>query len=196
MGQSYIGNFLEFVINISFGLYIFLVLLRFLLQLVRADFRNPITQMLLRATNPPLRPLRRLIPGLGGVDMAAVFLLLLLQFAQIIIVGLLPGRSVIAPPGLFLLALGLLIDHVVWLYVFSIAIQVIISWINPAAYHQPLGMLVLQLNEPFLRPLRRKIAPLSGFDITPILFIVILMAVHFLLAAPLIDLGAAPHFRP
>jgi YggT family protein len=196
MGQSYLGNFLEFVINLGFGLYIFLVLLRFVLQLARADFRNPVAQMLLRATNPPLRPMRRLIPGLGGVDMAAVILLLLLQFGQLIIIGLLPGRSVIAPPEIFLLALGLLIDHVVWLYVFSIAIQVIISWVNPSAYHQPLGMLVLQLNEPLLRPLRRIFAPLSGFDITPIIFIVILMAVHFLLAAPLIDLGAAPHFRP
>ncbi len=195
MGQSYIGNFLAFVINLGFGLYIFLVLLRFLLQLVRADFRNPVTHMLVRATNPPLRPLRRIIPGLGGVDMAAVILLLVLQFGQIIIIGLLPGHSAIAPPGIFFLAIGLLVDHIVWLYVFSIAIQVIISWINPAAYQQPLGMLVLQLNEPFLRRLRRKLPALSGFDITPIIFIVLLMAVHFLLAAPLIDLGAPAYLR-
>lgn len=196
MGQSYIGNFLEFVINLAFGLYIFLVLLRFLLQLVRADFRNPVAQMVLRATNPALRPLRRLIPGLGGVDFAAVILLLLLQFGELIIIGLLPARHIIAPPGIILYALGLLIDQIVWLYVFSIAIQVIISWVNPTTYHQPLGSLVLQLNEPLLRPLRRKIGPLSGFDITPIILLIILMAVHFLLAAPLIDTGAAPHFRP
>ena len=195
MGQSYIGDFLAFVINLGFGLYIFLVLLRFLLQLVRADFRNPVIQMLVRATNPPLRPLRRIIPGLGGVDMAAVILLLLLQFGQIIIIGLLPGHSAVAPPGFFFLAIGLLIDHIVWLYVFSIAIQVIISWVNPTTYQQPLGILVLQLNEPFLRPLRRKLPPLSGFDITPIIFVVLLMAVHFLLAAPLIDLGAPAYLR-
>ncbi len=196
MGQSYIGNFLEFVISLAFGLYIFLVMLRFVLQLARADFRNPVAQMVVRATNPALRPLRRFIPGLGGVDIAAIILLLLLQFGELLIIGLLPGRSILSPPGILFYALGLLIDHVVWLYVFSIAIQVIISWVNPTAYHQPLGMLVLQLNEPLLRPLRRKIAPLSGFDISPIIFIVILMAVHFLLAAPLIDLGIAPRLLP
>lgn len=189
MGLGYVGNFLEFLINITFGIFIFLVLLRFILQLVRANFHNPLAQMLVKVTNPVLRPLRRIIPGLGGIDFASIVLLLVLQTAQVILIGLLPGRSVIAPPGLFLLVLGLLIDHVVWLYMFTVIIQVLIGWINPMAYHQPAGQLLLQINEPWLRPLRRKFEPINGFDISPILFIIILMAVHFMIATPLLDLG-------
>ncbi|MBI3563258.1 MAG: YggT family protein [Gammaproteobacteria bacterium] len=193
MAQSYIGNFLEFIISLGFSLYIFLVLLRFLLQLVRADFRNPVAQMLLVTTNPLLRPLRRIIPGWGGIDLAALILLVFLQVIQLTIIGLLPNRSMVMPPGLFLLVLGLLIDHVVWLYFFTVTIQVVISWINPMAYHQPIGVMLLQLNEPLLRPLRRKFSMVNGLDISPILFMVILMAIHFLVAAPLIDQGALPH---
>lgn len=195
MGQSYIGNFLEFLINIVFSLYIFFVLARFLLQLVRADFYNPVAEMLVKITNPLLRPLRRVIPGFGGIDLAAIILLILLQTVQVIITGLLPARSVIMPPGLFILVLGLLIDHVVWLYFFTVLILVLISWINPMAYQQPLGRLVVQLNEPLLRPLRKKFNPLEGFDLSPIILVVILMAIHFLIASPLIDLGATPHIR-
>jgi YggT family protein len=194
-GGHYVGNFLEFLISLVFGIYMLLVMLRFLFQLVRADFYNPLSQFVVRATSPVLRPMRRLIPGIGGIDVAALVLLLALQFAEVLLIGLLPGRSL--PPGIGILALvvGLLIKAFIYLYFFSILIQVVLSWINPMAYHHPVGQLVVQLNEPLMRPIRRLLPPMGGLDLSPMVAIVILAAFLFLLANPLIDFATISRYR-
>ena len=79
MNNPYLSNAAVYLIDTVFSLYMLLVMLRFLLQVVRADFYNPICQFIVKATNPPLRPLRRVIPGVGGIDLASVILLLVLQ---------------------------------------------------------------------------------------------------------------------
>lgn len=195
--MGHVGDFLEFIVKAVFWLYMLLVMLRFLLQLVRANFHNTFAQFVISATNPVLRPLRRIIPGLGGIDLAALILLFVLQLLEIVLIGLLPGPQHHIPdsPGLFLLAIGLLIDQFVFFYVVSTAVQAILSWVNPVAFHHPVGSLVLQLNEPLLRPLRSKFKPINGLDISPMILLVMLMAVHYLIAAPLIDATAFPRLR-
>ena len=94
MGSSYLTNPLAFLVQVLFGAYILVVMLRFLLQLVRADFYNPVSQFAVKVTNPLLRPLRRVIPGVGGIDFASLVLMWLLQAVELVLILLISGASV------------------------------------------------------------------------------------------------------
>jgi YggT family protein len=188
--NGYVLNFLLFVVGIVFGILIFSVLLRLVLQLVRADFYNPISQFMVRMTNPILLPLRRIIPGFFRIDMAAVVLLVLLEALEIVVTHLLQGIGLHTPLLFLAELLGMIIQHTAQLFFFSILILVVLSWINPGASYHPIGQLVHQIAEPLLRPARKILPPLNGIDLSPILAIIFLAAIMFLVAAPLIDL---PH---
>lgn len=188
--MSYVTGFLTFVVQIVFGLLIFLVMARFILQLVRADFYNPISQMFLKVTDPLLRPLRRVIPGLFGIDMAAVVLLLILQTLELVFIHLLRGMGLHGPLLFSIEAIGNLVAHAAQLYIICIFIIIIMSWINPAASHHPLVRVAGQITAPLMRPARRVLPPVGGFDFSPILALILVFAVLFLVAAPLMDL---PH---
>ena len=128
--NGYVLSFLLFVVGIVFGLLIFTVLLRLVLQIVRADFYNPISQFLLRITNPMLLPLRRIIPGLFGIDMAAVVLLVILEALEIVVTHLLQGSGLHTPLLFLAELLGMIIQHTAQLFFISILIMVVISWIS------------------------------------------------------------------
>ena len=187
MGGGYFGNAGVFLINTVFGLYILIVMLRFLLQLVRGDFYNPVSQFLVKATSPVLVPLRRIIPGLFGIDFAAVFLLLVLQIMQLVLVGLVKGYA-FQPLGLVVMSIAELASLTLNIFFFSILIQVILSWVNPGTYN-PVTALVYGLNEPLLRPARRLIPPVSGFDFSPLVVGVALKLVEMTLIAWLVNTG-------
>ena len=93
MGSDYLSNPLIFLIQLLFGLYILVVMLRFLLQLTRADFYNPISQFIVKATSPLLNPLRRVIPGMAGIDLAAVVLMWLLQTIELALIVMISGMG-------------------------------------------------------------------------------------------------------
>lgn len=189
MGGNYVGNAATFLIETLFFLYILIVMLRFLLQLVRADFYNPISQFLVKATQPPLGMLRRVIPGLAGIDLSSVVLMLVLKFVELwVIFGLLghaPGAG-----GLIVLSIAELLALAINVFIFSIIIQVIVSWINPGTYN-PVMSLLHKLNEPLLAPARRYIPPISGLDLSPIAVLIGLQLVSILLVAPIRDMGRA-----
>lgn len=188
--NGYVINFLSFVVGIVFSILIFTVLLRLILQIVRADFYNPISQFLLKMTNPLLLPLRRIIPGLFGIDMAAVVLLVIIVALEIVVTHLLLGVSLHSPLLFMSELLGKLIQYTSQLFFYSIIIMVVISWINPRASYHPIGQLVHQITEPLLRPARKILPPFNGIDLSPILVVIFLAAIQFLVAAPLVDL---PH---
>jgi len=170
---------LTFLITALFDLYILAVMLRFLLGAVRADFYNPVSQFLVRITNPLLVPLRKLIPGIRNFDTASLVLMLLLQLIALTIVVLL--RGTIPPiPTLVLAAAGKLLLLLINVYFFCIIIQVIISWINPGTYNPVLGLLH-SITQPLLRPVQRLIPPVSGIDISPVFVIIGLQALRMLL---------------
>lgn len=189
MGGSYVGNAATFLIETLFGLYILVVMLRFLLQWVRADFYNPISQFIVKATQPPLRPLRQIIPGASGVDLASVVLMMILKFVELWLVTRLLGISP-SIAGLSMLSFAELLGLLVNVFVFSILIQVIISWVNPGVYN-PVTSLLHSLNEPLLAPARRLIPPISGLDLSPIAVIIGLQLVSMLLVAPIRDAARA-----
>lgn len=191
--MGYFGNAAVFLIQTVFGLYILAVLLRFLLQWVHADFYNPVSQFLVKMTTPLLRPLRRVIPGFGGIDVASVVLMLVLQIIELALVALLLNQPM-SVSGLLVLAVAALLALLIKVFFFSILIQVILSWVRPGD-HSPVSLLLYQLNEPLLAPARRIIPTFSGLDLSPILVLVLLQLSLMIIVAPLQDFGGMLSLR-
>lgn len=188
MGGGSIGEALIYLISTVFGLYLLAVALRFLLAQVRADFYNPISQFIVRVTDPPLRPLRRLIPGYGGIDWSSLLLLLALKMCELALTSLIAAGRMPALAGLVVLALGELVQLVIYIFMFAIFIQVLLSWVNPGAYN-PATVILYRLTEPLMRPARRLLPPAGGIDFSPILVLMGLQLAIILLAKPLIRFG-------
>lgn len=167
---------LLFVINLVLTLFASVVLLRFFLQWVKADFYNPFCQFVMRMTNPLLLPLRRIIPGLFGLDIAALFLVFLTLALNLALVSLLVGT---APTYVFILTLLIkFIDLTLNLYFILIFMRAFMSF-SPHAMMNPLFIVLIQLTEPILRPVRRLIRPIHGFDLSPLVLIILIQAVLF-----------------
>ncbi len=185
--MPYLANAAQILLEFIFSILVGLIVLRVLLQLVRANFQNPICQFLYKASNPVLMPLRRIIPAwrrldLAGVVLAWVLLLLkrLLIFAML---GTLPSLA-----GLALIAFADLIGFVLMLMLILIIVRAILSFVASDSYH-PVVPLIHQLTEPVLKPVRKRMPVLGGLDLSPMLVLLAIMLLQALLVAPLLDLG-------
>lgn len=190
MGGGYLTNPLVFLIQVLFGAYTLVVMLRFLLQLVRADFYNPVSQFIVKATALPLRPLRRLIPALGGLDTASIVLMWLVKSVELMLILLISGGApnLLAPLAWAIPELiGLALD----VFLYAILIQVILSWVNPGGYNPVIG-LIDRLTDPLLRPARRLIPPMGGLDLSPMVVMIGLVLLKMLLLPPLQLLTGSP----
>ena len=167
-----LNDALIFIIQTLGSLYLLIVLMRFILQLVRANFYNPLCQFVVKATQPLLKPLRRVVPSMFGLDMSSLVLALLLQILLFAVVLLLKGflpYTVLLLPWALIGIFSLFLKILFW----SMIISVILSWVAPGS-HNPGAELVAQITEPVLAPFRRIIPNLGGLDISPIFaFIVI-----------------------
>ena len=190
MSGSYLTNPVIFLIQTLFGLYILAVMLRFLLQLVRADFYNPISQFLVKATNPPLKLFRRLIPGLGGIDLASLVLAWLLKSIEILLI-LAIGGSAANMLGSLLWALPELLNLLINIFLVGILIQVILSWVSPGNYNPAIGLLY-SLTAPVLRPAQKILPPMGGIDLSPMLVMIALFLLKMVLIDPLRDFIDSP----
>ena len=189
MDSTYLTNPLVFLVEVIFGLYLLIVLLRFLLQLVKADFYNPISQFIVKATSPALKPLRKVIPGFGGIDVASLVLAWIVATLKIFVIQLITAKS-----GLFLLALLLAIPAIVDLFfnifLFSILIMVILSWVSPGGYNPAIGLLY-SLTDPVMKPFRKIIPPMGGLDLSPMIVMVVIVLLQMLLIPPLQHMAVA-----
>ncbi|MFN7087535.1 MAG: YggT family protein [Burkholderiales bacterium] len=172
-----------FLIETAFGLFTIALLLRFYLQCVRASYRNPLAEFLNAITDFAVRPARRVIPGLWGLDLATLVLAWLAQFVEILLViqvkGLQPGSAIAnALLGLTLLALLLLAKLGLYIIMVAVVIQAVLSWINP---YSPVAPLLNAMTRPFLRVFQRLIPPVGNVDLSP-LFVII--ACQLLLMVP------------
>ena len=163
------------ILAIASTFYMTVVLLRFLLQLARADFYNPITQFVVKATNPPLRPLRRVIPGLGGIDGASLVLAVIIQALAffLILIALSGGIPAINPLTLLVWAVLNVLGLIVKIYFWSVIAVVVVSWIAPQSGH-PAIQLVAQITEPVMGPVRKIMPSMGGLDLSPIIVFLIL----------------------
>ncbi|MDH5325435.1 MAG: YggT family protein [Gammaproteobacteria bacterium] len=178
---AYAGNAGIFLIETIFGLYLVVVMLRFLFQFIRADFRNPVSQFIFKVTNPPLVPMRRFIPGFMGLDMSSLVLMLLLQALEIFLVKMVQSAP-LPMTNLLMLTVAELLQLLIYVYLFSILVQVILSWVNPGGYN-PVAAILYALNEPLLGRARRLMPPISGFDLSPIVVLIILQLLNMTIVA-------------
>ena len=161
-------------------LYLLVVILRFLLQLARADFYNPISQFAVKATNPVLIPLRKVIPGIYGIDLASVVLALLLNLLLTEASALVVYGQLINPlSALIWSAVGLL-SLTVSIFFWGLLIMVIASWLVPPGGNPALDLLH-QLVEPIVAPIRRIMPDMGGIDISPIFAFLALNIVRVLI---------------
>lgn len=182
-----------YVLQTLGSLYLLIVLLRFVLQLVRADFYNPLSQFAVKATKPLLNPLRKVIPGFGGLDLASLVLAILIQLLLMALTLLLMGQD-----------LGGLLGYLpIWatigvaalfvkIFFFALIASVILSWVAPHS-HNPGAQLVNQLCEPLLMPIRRILPNLGGLDISPIFAFIALNLVDMLVIKNLAAVSHMPH---
>lgn len=189
MGSNYLTDPLAFLIQVIFDLMILVVMLRFILQLVRANFYNPISQFAVKMTTPLLRPLRRVIPGAGGIDIASIVLMILLKSLELILIMLVSGRGA-QPLAAVAIALPELISLAINFFLIAILIQVILSWVSPGSY-SPATELIHSITSPLLRPAQRLIPPIGGIDLSPMAVLVGLQLLKMLVIPPLQMLTAS-----
>ena len=148
-------------------LFLLALIMRVLLQLARADSYNPISQFLIKVTQPLLKPIRRFIPSIGKVDTATLIAILLIQMLTTAALVALQGYSIPNPLDLLIWAvlgtLGMLIN----IYFIAILASIIISWVAPGSYN-PLILLLHQLTEPVMAPFRKIVPAMGGLDLSPI----------------------------
>ncbi len=185
--MSYLSQALAFLIDTLFGMYIILVLLRFLLQLTHADFYNPFSQFIVRVTNGPLLPLRRLIPGFFGIDFASAVLLIVLEAIKITLMTLLV-QAIPHLAGILILSFADLIQLTLYVLIGAVFVRVLMSWVSPYGEH-PFTDLAIHLTEPFMRPARRLLPLISGIDLSPVLVVIGFELVAILVVQPLHHLG-------
>lgn len=162
-------NALQFLIGIVFDLFLMVVLLRFWLQLARADFYNPFSQFVVKATSFAVNPLRKLIPGFGGIDIASLVLALVVAFAKISVLMLMVYGSWQAG-SVFISALLTVIKEGLNLMFWILIIRAILSWVSQG--YNPFEAVLHQLTEPMLRPIRKIIPPIGGLDLSVLVLIV------------------------
>jgi YggT family protein len=170
------------IVNTLSGLFLFVVVLRFLLQAVRADFYNPLSQFIVKASNPLLLPIRKLVPGLGGYDIASLVLAVLVQLVAISltlsVLGVWPLPILNIAIWSVLGTAGIFLD----LYFWGLLIIIIISWVAPNNPN-PVIDLLKQIIEPVMKPIRKVMPDMGGLDLSPIIVIMVLRVAETLLGA-------------
>ena len=172
-------NALSYLIGTLIDLYIAAVMLRLLLQWVRADFYNPLCQFLVKVTNPVLVPLRRVIPSIKRLDTASIVLMLVLEVVGVWLISRI-GSVVMSAPQILMFSVSKLIMTVLMTYFFLIIAMVILSWIGQGMRH-PVIPLVYQLTEPVLRPFRKVIPPIAGIDLSSLFALITIRFLMLLL---------------
>lgn len=185
--MSYFANAGQILIEFTFGALIAVVMLRVLLQCVRADFYNPICQFLYKATNPVLMPMRRVIPSWRRLDLAGVVLAWLLTMLKLVLLYATLGQH-LGWLGLLIMALADLSGFTLMIYLGLILARVVLSFIGADRYH-PIVPLVVQLTDPVLRPIQRVVPAFGGLDLSPMVAWLVILLVRALLVNPLLDLG-------
>jgi len=178
------GNALFFLVNVLFELFMGALLLRVLLQLVRADFYNPLSQLVWKITNPFAQPLRAVMPRYRKLDTATLLVLFVVAVIYIAVVSWMLGAGV---PVLAMLWFALLkcIVLTINLYTLSLFVQAILSWMGPGG-RNPAAEILWSLNEPLLAPVRRFIPPIGGFDLSPLAVMLALQVLIRLVPLPML----------
>jgi len=170
-----IGTAVVFLISTACGIFSVALLLRVYLQWVRAAYRNPLSDFLAALTDFMVRPARRVIPGLWGIDFASLVLAWLIQLLELVLVvqikGYEPSASLgAAAAGMALLAAVMLLKLALYIIMVVVLVQALMSWINP---YSPLAPLLGSMSRPFLRVFQKRIPPIGNVDLSPLFVIIV-----------------------
>lgn len=179
-----IAQILEFLIDSVTGFFIFLLLARFHFQWLRVPFRNQAGEFIIGLTNWMVMPARRVIPAIAGLDLPTLILAFLAQVATLVVILMLRGADFSGAPGIAAailsgLALLDLLRFSLYLLIFALVMQAILSWTNP---HSPIGAIFDAMVRPFLRPIRRFVPPISNIDLSPLVLLVVVQVLLIPLA--------------
>ena len=181
--MPYIQDALGFIVEVLVGLYLLAAILRFLFQLLRVDFHNPISQAIVKVTNAPLKFLRRFVPGLFGIDLASIVLIIAVAMIKIMLLTMIAGHNLPIQIA-FIWAIAEFLNTVCWILLIAIFVRAILSWVAPQAYH-PGIRIINGLTEPILAPFRRLLPNLGGIDLSPIIAIIAINLIQKLIVAPI-----------
>jgi len=174
---------LRFVVSTVLDLYILTFILRFVMQWVRVDPRNPFWQFVVQITNPLVRPLRQVLPGWRGLELASLLLVLVLETGAVVVLLRLSGIPLPGIVTLIYFALLRFVLAVLRLYFFALVVYVILSWVSQDMTH-PLTRVLSALCDPLLRPIRRIIPTVGGFDLSPVVVLIALQALTITIPLP------------
>ncbi len=188
MGMSYFTNPVVLILNTVFTLYITAVMLRFLFQWCRADFRNPISKFLIAITHPLLKIMRRFIPAIGNIDTSSLVLMFALQLLADGSLALLQGEF-LEIGGLILIALAHLIALLLNVFFYAVFARAVLSWFNQGTFND-LSTLLYSLTEPLLATCRNALPNFGGMDLSVILVILAIQVIEMLILPPLYQLAS------
>jgi YggT family protein len=189
--MSALNEIFGYLVQTFLSLFLITMLLRFILQLVKADFYNPICQFLVKVTNPLVIPARRVIPGFGGIDLASLLLALVLQLLGIIALLLINGLGI---PNIGLLLAWSVIGIaglVVNIYFFALLAMIILSWVAAGSRHPAISLLN-QITEPAMAPFRKILPAMGGIDFSPILVFILINIIQIALRHMAAGVGLHP----
>ncbi len=181
-----------FIVQMIFGIYVLLIVLRFLMQVSGANYYNPLCQAVVKITGPAIRPFQNFFPTIKGVDTATLMVAIIIQIIALMLFMLLAGGDLFLFRYILWSMLGV-VSLILDIYFFSLLIMVIASWIAPYSTH-PALQLINQLSEPLCASVRKFLPPLGGIDFSPILvFIVIRLIDKYLIVQPLAVMLGIPN---
>ena len=189
--MSAVNDISYLLVNTAVGLALIVFLLRLILQLVRADFYNPICQTIVKVSNPLVLPLRRVLPPLGRIDSASLLIAFAIQALGIVLLCRLLFGGIPNPAQVLIWSVIGLAAAVVNFYFFAIIGSIILSWVAQGSYN-PGAQLLYQVTEPVMAPFRKLVPPLGGLDLSPIFVFLVINVVEVLLR----HLGASVGLHP
>lgn len=172
-------NSMQFLISTIFDLYLMVVILRIWLQLARADFYNPFSQFVVKATQPIVGPLRRVIPSIGRLDTAVIVLALAIVTLKVVTLSFLFAGGIPSATQLVPVVLMSFVSAVTSLIFWMLILRAILSWVSQGG--NPIELVMHQLTEPLLAPIRRLIPPAGGFDWSILIAIIAIQFINLLI---------------
>ena len=169
----------QFLIDFIFNIYLMVVLLRLWLQFARADFYNPFSQFVVKATQPIVAPMRRILPSIGRLDTATLVLALLVAGLKIVTLNLVLGSAGLNILSVVIFSFVIVIKEVLTLVMYVLILRAIMSWVSQGT--NPMELVLGQLTEPMLAPIRKRMPDIGGLDLSVMVVIVLLLFIQKLL---------------
>lgn len=187
--MGHLANAGGLIVQAVFGLLTGLFFFRLLMQGLRVDFRNPLSQFVYKLTNPVLIPIQKALPVVRGWNLAALLVTFLLTLLETWLLYRLAGLG-LPIPALLVISLALLIQFAATVVLWMIILRAILSFVSPDPYN-PMVQMLYRLSDPLLKPFQKLIPPIGGLDLSPVFAVLVLQLVRVLIAAPLIEVGVA-----